>query len=247
MVAIDFPRRQVTLKVVYYGPALSGKTTNLRELHRLFAAGSKGRLMTLDTVGDRTLFFEMLPLAFRASDRLSLAVKLYTVPGQVLHNATRRHVLAGADGVVFVADSRPSERAACEESLENLRFNLSEDGVELAQFPLVVQYNKRDLPGALGDEALRAEEQRRGCPIFSAVALRGEGVVETFFGLLNSIWDSLERRFSFSKKFSVTREEFLGSLQHHLDTDPIKSSGRYRAITDEDPDRGSGGRGPGSK
>ncbi len=235
MVLVDYPGRQVTLKIVYCGPALSGKTTNLKELHRLFTAGSRGRLMTLDTVGDRTLFFDMLPLLLRTGSGeqgLSLAVKLYTVPGQVVHNATRRHVLTGADGVVFVADSRRSERGATEESFADLERNLTDEGRDTGEFPLVLQYNKRDLDNVMSEDELWNEATRRHCPLYPAVALRGEGVVETFFGLLDVIWESLEKRFGFASKFRVNREEFLSSLARHVDTDPDKSGPHLRPTMD---------------
>src|ERR1700744_3191246 len=146
MAQVDFAERQLTLKLVYYGPALSGKTTNLRALHARVDALNRGRLMTLDTRDDRTLFFDLLPIFFRTSS-FSFRIKVYTVPGQPVHEATRRVVLAGADGVVFVADSSADQIDANRVSWDNLVANLHAFGLD--KIPIVVQYNKRDLPSCL--------------------------------------------------------------------------------------------------
>ena len=143
---VDFTERQLTLKLVYYGPPLSGKTSNLRALHGKVDQLNRGRLMTLDTRDDRTLFFDLLPIFFRTSS-FSFRIKVYTVPGQPVHEATRKVVLAGTDGVVFVADSRPDMREANRAAWGNLVANLASLG--LATVPIVVQYYKRDLPEAM--------------------------------------------------------------------------------------------------
>ena len=145
---LNFAAREVAIKLVYYGPALSGKTTNLKALHELVREGSRGRLMTLETKDDRTLFFDMLPLVFKAETEggsMSLRVKVFTVPGQVVHASTRRLVLQGADGIVFVADSQIAETENNAESFMDLRANLKELGRSLSKVPLVIQFNKRDL------------------------------------------------------------------------------------------------------
>src|SRR5206468_10775214 len=141
------------IKIVYYGPALSGKTTNLQTLHRLVAQDQRTRLMTLETRDDRTLFFDLLPMTFRHGD-LSLRFKVFTVPGQVIHNATRRLVLQGADGVAFIADSQIAETHHNNESYANLKANLKENGFDPAEMPIVIQFNKRDLPGIRSDVEL---------------------------------------------------------------------------------------------
>ena len=171
------------MKLVYYGPALSGKTTNLRALHQLTSQESRGRLMTLETKDDRTLFFDMLPLVFRAEGArgasaedgkgMSLRVKVFTVPGQVLHASTRRLVLQGADGVAFIADSQIRETENNAAAFVDLRDNLRELGLSVAQMPLVIQFNKRDLPGVRTDaeiEVLARRGRERGK---RAAALRG--------------------------------------------------------------------------
>src|SRR6185295_858753 len=148
---MDVAERQLTLKLVYYGPPLSGKTSNLRALHTKVDKLNRGRMMTLDTRDDRTLFFDLLPIFFRTSN-FSFRIKVYTVPGQPVHEATRKIVLAGADGVVFVADSSPEQREANAASYKNLTANLV--AFALDKIPVVVQYNKRDLESALPPEQL---------------------------------------------------------------------------------------------
>src|SRR4029077_13988818 len=143
---LDFQARELTVKLVYYGPALSGKTTNLQAIHRLLNPDGRGRLMTLETRDDRTLFFDLLPLSLQTASGLTLRIKLFTVPGQVIHNSTRKLVLQGADGVAFIADSQTQEIRANQASFKDLRRNLRENGLDPGKMPLVIQYNKRDLP-----------------------------------------------------------------------------------------------------
>ena len=223
---LNFAGREITIKLVYYGPALSGKTTNLKALHELTADDSHGRLMTLETRDDRTLFFDMLPLLFRAGDRprqpgdrsytpvdptmgMSLRLKVFTVPGQVLHGATRRLVLQGADGVAFIADSQTSETENNAAAFLDLRANLKELNVALKEMPLVIQFNKRDLPTVRTDEEIRALAQQGREPVFQASALTGDGVVETFFGLLQLTWSKLEAEHQLSRIIGIEPHEFV--------------------------------------
>ena len=196
---INFGGREIALKLVYYGPALSGKTTNLRSLHQLTTDGARGRLMTLETKDDRTLFFDMLPLALRAEgDRpgqtagMTLRIKIFTVPGQVLHASTRKLVLQGADGVVFVADSQISETEHNAASFFDLRQNLKDLRLSVKEMPLVIQFNKRDLDKVRSDEELSALARRGREPVFRASAVNGQGVLETFFGLMHLTWSKLD-------------------------------------------------------
>lgn len=192
---INFGGREIALKLVYYGPALSGKTTNLRALHNLTSEGSRGRLMTLETKDDRTLFFDMLPLAFRAPGAgggMTLRIKIFTVPGQVLHASTRRLVLQGADGVAFVADSQISETEHNAASFLDLRQNLKDLNISLKQLPVIIQFNKRDLDRVRSDDELDALARRGREPVFKASAVNGTGVLETFFGLLHVTWTRLD-------------------------------------------------------
>ncbi len=169
--------REISAKIVYYGPGLSGKTTTLRHVYASVRPETRGQLISLSTEGDRTLFFDFMPLRIEQVRGLTLRLQLYTVPGQVFYDATRKLVLNGADGVVFVADSQEAARDSNGESMSNLETNLSELGIELAHFPFVIQYNKRDLPSVLPVEELRKELNRLKVPEFETIASRGEGVL----------------------------------------------------------------------
>jgi signal recognition particle receptor subunit beta len=213
MAHIDFKERQVTLKLVYYGPPRSGKTTNLRYLHGHVDASGRGRLVTLDTREDRTLFFDLLPIFFRASG-LSFRVKVYTVPGQPMHEATRRVVLRGADAVAFVADSRASEQTENRASYRNLLENLERVGLEIRHVPIVVQYNKRDLENAVPESEL---DRLGGHPLFPAVATAGPGVIETFLGMVERTWVALEDDLGIGTRFGIDAEQFLAAVRAHLE------------------------------
>lgn len=214
---LDFAAREVTIKLVYYGPALSGKTTNLVSLHGLAGSDARGRLMTLETQDDRTLFFDLLPLTFRAKDGdVSLRIKLFTVPGQPMHAATRRLVLQGADGVALIADSQITETQRNADAFFDLRQNLRENGLDLARMPLVIQFNKRDLPDIRSDEELARLAARGKEPVYRAIATRGTGTVETFMGLLHLTWETLDQTHQLSKRLSISGEELLNSAVRQL-------------------------------
>ena len=224
---LNFAAREVTLKLVYYGPALSGKTTNLRALHELTNQESRGRLMTLETKDDRTLFFDMLPLVFRAEggdghdgaaakSGMSLRVKVFTVPGQVLHASTRRLVLQGADGVAFIADSQIRETENNAASFIDLRDNLHELGIAIQQMPLIIQFNKRDLPGVRADLELEELARRGREPVFKASAVSGRGVLESFFGLLQLTWNKLDHEHQLGKNIGIDGSRFLPMIAQKL-------------------------------
>jgi signal recognition particle receptor subunit beta len=215
-VQLDFVARELTIKLVYYGPALSGKTTNLQSLHRLTSDESRGRLMTLETRDDRTLFFDLLPLTFKGEGDLSLRIKLFTVPGQVIHASTRKLVLQGADGVAFIADSQLSETEHNQASFLDLRSNLKENGLDIRRLPLVIQYNKRDLQNIRTDAELAALAQHGREPVYKAIAVKGEGVLETFLGLLASTWRKLDQEHDFARKFRVRGDAFMTALARQL-------------------------------
>jgi len=209
---VDFAERQLTLKLVYYGPPLSGKTSNLRALYAKVDKLNRGRLMTLDTRDDRTLFFDLLPIFFRTSS-FSMRVKVYTVPGQPVHEVTRRVVLAGADGVVFVADSSPDQVQANLASWQNLMSNLNTHALD--RVPVVVQYNKRDLP----DRVALEDVDRFGDPsrhIVEACALDGQGVLPTFFELVSRSWIHLDRQLQLTNRLGIDAETFRKSLVDHI-------------------------------
>ncbi|HEX9050066.1 MAG TPA: ADP-ribosylation factor-like protein [Anaeromyxobacter sp.] len=169
--------REISAKIVYYGPGLSGKTTTLQQIHAKVRPDARGELISLSTEGDRTLFFDFLPVRVEQVHGLTLRLQLYTVPGQVFYDATRKLVLNGADGVVFVADSQRPALDSNAESISNLETNLAELGIDLRAFPHVIQWNKRDLPNAMSAEELRRELNRHGAPEFPTVASRGDGVL----------------------------------------------------------------------
>ena len=180
---IDLSKNEVQCKIVYYGPGRGGKTTNLLYLHQAMTDSVRGKMVTIDTKGDRTLFFDFLPLALGKIQGLSIKIQLYTVPGQVMYNATRKLVLKGVDGIVFVADSLKVQKEKNVESLENLKENLAEDNIDIKEIPLVLQYNKRDLGGS-NIPILSIEEMQEDLnhelqvPYFSGSALKGDGVFE---------------------------------------------------------------------
>jgi len=219
-VQLDFTQRELTLKLVYYGPALSGKTTNLQSIHRCASAGSRGRLMTLETQDDRTLFFDLLPIQFRTETGLHLRLKLFTVPGQVIHDATRRLVLQAVDGIAFVADSRRSQTKPNAESFMNLKRNLRDNGLEIRDVPMVIQFNKRDLPDVRPEGEIQELARKGREPVTLAIASRDEGTIETFLGLVRVTYDNLDRTHGFASKFGMTTDAFLGQLVRHLGLPP---------------------------
>src|SRR3989337_206353 len=179
MALFNYTSREINAKIVYYGPGLSGKTTNIKTIYEKIVPEKKGKLITLPTYSDRTLFFDFFPLEAGEIKGYKIRFHLYTVPGQVFYNATRKLVLKGADGVVFVADSQDGMMDSNLESLYNLKKNLADHGINMDDFPVVLQYNKRDLPGVLPVDVLDKTLNNRGVPYFSASASTGEGVLET--------------------------------------------------------------------
>jgi signal transduction histidine kinase/signal recognition particle receptor subunit beta len=180
MVQFDNQNRQIKIKIVYYGPAVGGKTTCLRHIHHITDPERRTKLYSLNTAADRTLFFDLLSLNLGRIRGYRLALQLYTVPGQVQYDATRRTVLAGADGVVFVADSQIEQRQATIDSLENLWQNMAATGLERRATPLVLQYNKRDLDPIQTVEEMNAALNQDGCPAFPTIAITGDGVLDAF-------------------------------------------------------------------
>lgn len=199
----------LSFKLVYYGPAQSGKTTNLMRLHDLVAPSLRGELMTLETQGDRTLFFDLLPLGFHAPSGLLIKFRLFTVPGQVAHDATRKAVLSRADGVVFVADSSRSQETNNAESFTNLADNCARVGLDFARLPLVVQFNKQDLPDAVPAEEILARWENAPWPLVFAAALHGRGVVETFSALLREVWKIHHESERLDAEHGLDEERFL--------------------------------------
>jgi signal recognition particle receptor subunit beta len=209
---INLADREITLKVVYYGPALSGKTTNLQQLHRMIEPGARGKMVTLDTADDRTLYFDFLPIQFETGGGFSVKLKLFTVPGQVMHKATRKVVLAGADAVAFVADSARSSASANAYSWRDMEANLRANGIDFAAIPKVAQFNKRDLDDIKPLDEIR--DQWKDIPAFPAVAMRGEGVLETFQALMKQLYRSIDQKHGLAEKFGVSEDAFLAGILH---------------------------------
>ena len=180
MVLFNHATREMTAKIVYYGPGLCGKTTNLMVIFDKLDPKSKGKMLSLATKTDRTLFFDLLPVDIGKVGAFNLKIQLYTVPGQVFYNETRKLVLRGADAVVFVADSQPSMVDSTRESFANLMENLEENQIDPNDTPIVIQYNKRDIPGVLPVDQLQEALGFEGYPYTEASAIKGEGVMETF-------------------------------------------------------------------
>ncbi len=193
MVSINYSAREVCCKIVYYGPGLSGKTTNLQYVHSKVPQNTRGKLISLATEADRTLYFDFLPLNIGTINGLTAKFQLYTVPGQVYYNATRKLVLRGVDGVVFVADSQRDKMDDNLESLSNLEDNLAEYGYDINTLPIVIQYNKRDLPGVLTVDELNARLNPRGYPTFEASATIGNGVFDTLKLIIKLVLDKAKR------------------------------------------------------
>ncbi|KPK53898.1 MAG: hypothetical protein AMJ63_04900 [Myxococcales bacterium SG8_38_1] len=216
---VDFAAKELTVKLVYYGPALSGKTSNLRAIHWLGTSNACGELMTLETQNDRTLFFDMLPISLDSQSGLKIRLKLFTVPGQVMHDATRRLVLQAADGVAFIADSQRSEADANRESFLNLKKNLEENGIDPERIPIIIQFNKRDLDDIRTDDELAAIAKQSRETIFKAVATRGYGVMQTLTGLIRETWTKLEDEHGLEEKFGISPLRFMNEVESQLKHD----------------------------
>lgn len=194
MARINPSKRLMTVKVVYYGPGLCGKTTNLLHLHESYPEGQRGPLVKLDTETERTLFFDYFPADLGSVAGYALKADFFTVPGQSFYNSTRRAVLDGADGIVFVADSARDREEANLEAYDNMVENLVAYGRKLEEIPLVYQWNKRDLPQVLSVDLLNRQLNKRNLPAFEAVATHGRGVWETQSEILKAVLEDLKSR-----------------------------------------------------
>ncbi len=190
---INYSSREINVKLVYYGPGLCGKTTNLHYIYRKTNPEAKGKMISLATETERTLFFDFLPLALGEIRGFKTRFHLYTVPGQVFYDASRKLILKGVDGVVFVADSQVERMEANVESMDNLRVNLSEQGYDMDKIPFVVQYNKRDLPNVAPVPEMEKILNHRGLPSYEAVATTGVGVFDTLKNLAKQVLFELKK------------------------------------------------------
>jgi mutual gliding-motility protein MglA len=210
MALVNHTTREINAKIVYYGPGLCGKTTNIHLIYHRIAPTQRGKLISLATETDRTLFFDFLPVELGTIKNYKVRFHLYTVPGQVFYNATRKLVLKGADGVIFVADSQRAMVDANIESLTNLRDNFAEQGVNLAEFPMVIQYNKRDLADILPVEELNAVMNPRRAPFYEAVAKTGEGVLKTFTAISKLVLQDMQK---YPERHNFTLSDIVGNVE----------------------------------
>ncbi len=210
MALVNHTTREINAKIVYYGPGLCGKTTNIHLIYHRIAPTQRGKLISLATETDRTLFFDFLPVELGTIKNYKVRFHLYTVPGQVFYNATRKLVLKGADGVIFVADSQRAMVDANLESLTNLRDNFAEQGVNLAEFPMVIQHNKRDLPDILPVEELNAVLNPRMVPSYEAVAKTGDGVLKTFTAISKLVLQDMQK---YPERHNFTVTDIVGNAE----------------------------------
>jgi len=194
MTFINYAAREINCKIVYYGPGLCGKTTNIQWIHNKTRSEAKGKLISLATETDRTLFFDFLPLELGTIRGFRTRFHLYTVPGQVFYDASRKLILKGVDGVVFVADSQEMRMDANVESIFNLRENLKDQGYDLDMIPYALQLNKRDLPTAVGTPDMARALRLKQEPVFEAVATTGQGVFDTLKGIVKLVLMDLKSR-----------------------------------------------------
>jgi mutual gliding-motility protein MglA len=193
MTFINYASREINCKIVYYGPGLCGKTTNLQYIYDKTNPGAKGKLISLATETDRTLFFDFLPLELGTVRGFKTRFHLYTVPGQVFYDASRKLILKGVDGVIFVADSQVERMDANVEAIENLKGNLKSQGYDLMNIPYVLQLNKRDLPNVETVEEMKRLLVQKNEPVFEAVAAKGPGVFETLKGVAKLVLSELTK------------------------------------------------------
>lgn len=217
MVSINYSSREVCCKIVYYGPGLSGKTTNLLYVHSKVPSDTRGKMISLATEADRTLYFDFLPINIGTINGLAAKFQLYTVPGQVYYNATRKLVLRGVDGVVFVADSQPDKMDENIESLSNLEENLEEYGYDLKELPFVIQYNKCDLPGVLSPEEMNPKLNPSNRPHYIASATVGNGVFDTLKGIIKLVLDKAKNTAA-----SPQRQTTVVTQPHHEEPVSVK-------------------------
>ncbi len=236
MAFVNYNNKEITIKIVYYGPALSGKTTCLRYIYSSKQVRNKGKLITLDTDGDRTLFFDFLPIEIGKLGDYSLKIQLYTVPGQVSYDTTRKLVLQGADGVVFVADSQVTIRKENIESWKNLEINLHKNNIAISEVPIVMQFNKRDLKEILPVDELNKDLNSENRTFFPTVATTGESIVESLHTIMKMVIISLKNKLSiFQKDKTVmfSKEEITASSPAEEDLDQYRTMPMQRKLNED--------------
>ncbi len=227
MVLFNYATKEITAKIVYYGPGLCGKTTNLQFVYDSLPSNNKSKMLSLATKTDRTLFFDFLPLDLGKIRGMRTKLQLYTVPGQVYYNSTRQLVLKGADGIVFVADSQDFALDANLESLQNLEDNLKRQGIRLREMPIVIQYNKRDLPNTLPVAEIDKELNKLQAPTFESVATTGLGVEETLKGITQLVLAHLVKKYGLEGTGPLEKEIQILNV-------PTQSSAPAESLWDDD-------------
>ncbi|MBN1163640.1 MAG: hypothetical protein JXB45_03600 [Candidatus Krumholzibacteriota bacterium] len=230
MAVYNYAGGEINIKIVYYGPGLSGKTTNLEHIYSKLPRDNKGKMVSMKTRTDRTLFFDFLPIAVGDLHGMKLRFLLYTVPGQVYYNATRKLVLKGVDAVVFVADSSAERMEDNRESLQNLEENLNELGISLREIPWIIQLNKQDLPDHLSREVLDKELNELNVPVYEAVAMKGAGVYETFEGVAGLVFRKLRKEF---KEASRKEKESTDNSDQEAINVEVVAQGKSRVQNSE--------------
>lgn len=210
------PPGKLTFKLVYYGPAQSGKSTNLVALHDELMPAMKGELMTMETQGDRTLYFDLLPLGFRAPSGLLVKFRVFTVPGQVQHDGTRKAVLSRTDGIVFVADSQRNQSVNNGESFQNMADNVARVGLDFSTLPLAVQFNKRDLAEVLTEDEILARWGQAPWPISFASAATGAGVARTFADVLRAVYRRYGDEYALATTHQLSESDFVNGAMGPL-------------------------------
>jgi len=232
MVSINYSSREVCCKIVYYGPGLSGKTTNLQYVHSKVPGNTRGDLISLATEADRTLYFDFLPINIGTINGFAAKFQLYTVPGQVYYNATRKLVLRGVDGVVFVADSQPDKLDENVESLMNLQENLEEYGYDINDLPMVIQYNKRDLPGVMPVQQLQDKLNPEGRPYYEASATVGNGIFDTLKLVIKLVLDKAKSAGTKAQPMPRTQPEAVAVA---VPSSPTVAEGRPYPTAEPEP------------
>jgi mutual gliding-motility protein MglA len=227
MVLFNYATKEITAKIVYYGPGLCGKTTNLQFVYDSLPSNNKSKMLSLATKTDRTLFFDFLPLDLGKIRGMRTKLQLYTVPGQVYYNSTRQLVLKGADGIVFVADSQDFALDANMESLQNLEDNLKRQGIRMREMPMVIQYNKRDLPNTLAVAEMNKEVNKLQAPTFESVATTGLGVEETLKGITQLVLAHLVKKYGLEGSGPLEKEIQILNV-------PTQSSTPAESLWDDD-------------
>ncbi len=216
MPEIQINEKKIIVKIVCYGPALSGKTTNLMQLHEIINPDYCSDLMTFETKKDRTLFFDLLPVMVTSEFGYKLKIKFYTVPGQVAHDATRKAVLSRSDGIIFVADSQTHQSMNNFESFENLEKNAYRVGLNFDKLPLVIQFNKRDLKDIISEEEIKNRWQPTNIPVIFSSAIFGKGVKETFLNILQQTYIKLNKEIKLQSDFGIGWDNFKSLIHREV-------------------------------